>query len=153
MKIIKYILLIIFILPSSCGYKAINNVNSFDFFINEYEFKGDKKINYILEKNFKRFQSNENSETNFKIISESKKNISIVTKDTKGEVSSYNIKVSVKIETFKNQKLIDSIIFEKNTNYDNLNSKFELKQYENILLKDLIDDIVIKINNHLNTLS
>lgn len=152
MKIIKYILLIILILPSSCGYKAVNNIKSFNFIISEYEFKGDKKINYLLEKNFKRLGSNESSETDFKIISESKKNISVVTKDTKGEVSSYNIKVVVKIEIFKNKKLIDSVIFEKNTNYDNLNSKFELKQYENILLKDLVNDIIFKINNHMNTL-
>ena len=33
-----------------------------------------------------------------------------------------------------------------------MDSKFELKQYENILVRDLIDEITIEINNYLNSI-
>ena len=152
MKIIKYILIILLIFSSSCGYKSVNNLESFNFVISKYEFTGDKKINYIIEKNFKRFQSEKNDSANFKILAASEKKISAVSKNTDGKVSTYNIEVIVELEIFKNQKLVDSNIFKENINYDNLNSKFELKQYENILLKDLVDQIILKINNYINSL-
>ena len=151
MRIIKYILLILLIFSSSCGYKAINNLEGFNFVINKYELTGDKKINYILEKNFKRFQSDESDQLSFKILTASEKNISILSKNTDGKVSTYNIEVIIKLEIFENDKLIDTIVFKENSNYDNLNSKFELKQYENILLKDLVNEIVLNINNYINS--
>ena len=58
--------------------------------------------------------------------------------------------VKCEVEVFRNQKLVDSKTFKENINYDNLSSKFELKQYENILLKDLVDQIILKINNYIN---
>ena len=152
MKKINYILLVLLICTSSCGYRAINNLNSYNFIISDYELTGDKTVNIILDKNFKRFNTNENSNLVFKILGTSKKNISILSKDTEGNVSTYNIEINIEIKIFKNQKQIDSIMFKENTNYDNLDSKFELKQYENILIKDLVTQIVLKINNHINTL-
>jgi len=152
MKIIKYILIILLIFSSSCGYKSVNNSENFNFVINKYEFSGDKKINYILERNFKRFQSDKNNLTNFEILAASEKKISAVSKNADGKVATYNIEVIIELEIFKDQKLIDSNIFKENINYDNLNSKFELKQYENILLKDLVNEIILKINNYINSL-
>ena len=152
MKLIKYFLLILLIFSSSCGYKSINNLESYNFVINKYDLTGDKKINYILEKNFKRFQSDENDQLNFKILANSEKNISVLSKNTDGKVSTYNIEVIIELEIYKNQKMINSTVFKEKTSYDNLNSKFELKQYENILLKDLVDQIILKINNYINSL-
>lgn len=133
--IIRYITFLLLIFTLSCGYKAVNNLESFNFAISKYELSGDKKINYILDRNFKRFQSNKNNEINYKILAESKKNISALSKDIAGKILSYNIEIIIKLEIFRDQKLVDDISFKKNTNYDNLSSKFELKQYENILLK------------------
>tara|TARA_B100001093_G_scaffold478193_1_gene506129 strand:- start:638 stop:1096 length:459 start_codon:yes stop_codon:yes gene_type:complete len=150
--IIRYITFLLLIFTLSCGYKAVNNLESFNFAISKYELSGDKKINYILDRNFKRFQSNKNNEINYKILAESKKNISALSKDIAGKILSYNIEIIIKLEIFRDQKLVDDISFKKNTNYDNLSSKFELKQYENILLKDLVEEITIDINNHISSL-
>ena len=88
MKIINYtFLLLLIIFTNSCGYKAINNLDSYDFIISDYELTGDKKINFILEKNFKRFKSDGNSKLELKIVGISEKNISILSKDTEGNVS------------------------------------------------------------------
>ncbi len=151
MIIIRYITFILLIFTLSCGYKAVNNLESFNFTIGKYELIGDRKVNYVLERNFKRFQTNNNGK-NYKVLAKSKKNISTLSKDSAGKISTYNIEIIVELEIFKNQKLIDNIEFKKDTNYDNLNSKFELKQYENILLRDLVEEIVININNHISSL-
>lgn len=70
---IKNIFIILLIFLSSCGYKAVNNLGGYNFAINEYELSGDKKINFILENNFKKFKSNEKNKSNFKILANSKK--------------------------------------------------------------------------------
>ena len=111
----------------------------------------EKKINKILERNFKRFNENSNDENNLIIKANTKLITSIVSKNNAGEPIGYEMKITVQIDIFKDDKLLSNVIFNKNTNYDNLSSKFELKQYENILLEDLTDQIVIQINNHINS--
>lgn len=152
MKIINSIFLLILIFTTACGYQAVNNLDSYNFVINKYELTGDKKINFILEKNFRRFQLSDTNGPKLNILGESKKNISILSKDPSGNVTNYNIEISIEINVFENQKQIDSIVFSENTSYDNLDSKFELKQYENILLRDLTNQIILKINNRINSL-
>ena len=61
------------------------------------------------------------------------------------------MEVTVDIKVFKNDNLLNEISFIEKTNYDNTDSKFELKQYEDILLQDLVNQIVFQINNYLST--
>ena len=51
--------------------------------------------------------------------------------------------------TSQNNIFLNEIIFLKDTNYNNLNSKFELSQYEKILKEDLVNQINSELNNHL----
>ena len=60
--------------------------------------------------------------------------------------------VFVEITLSKDNSLIKKINFEEKTDYNSNSSKFELKQYENILLQDLTDLIVLNINNYLGTI-
>ena len=153
MKIFKIILIFIFFLQVSCGYKIVNNLDNFKFKIIDYKLTGEKKINNILEKNFKRFENSDAISTSDFIIhanNEIKK--STTSKNTAGEALSYDLRISIIIEIYENGSLLNEITFNESTSYDNLDSKFELKQYENILIQDLTDQMVIKINNHLNSL-
>ena len=43
------------------------------------------------------------------------------------------------------------ISFNEETNYAAAQSKFELKQYEEILTRDLVNQIILEINNYLST--
>ena len=153
MKIFKIILIFVFFFQVSCGYKIVNNLDNFKFKIIDYKLTGEKKINNILEKNFKRFQNDDAiSTSDFIIHANNEINKSITSKNTAGEALSYDLKISIKIEIYESESLLNEITFNESTSYDNLDSKFELKQYENILIQDLTDQIVIKINNHLNSL-
>ena len=43
-------------------------------------------------------------------------------------------------------------MFTKDTNYDDLSSKFELSQYEKILKRELVDQINSELNNFLSSI-
>ena len=53
----------------------------------------------------------------------------------------------VKIDNSKNQ-----ISFSEKTDYNAAQSKFELKQYEEILIQDLVNQVIFKINNYLSAI-
>ncbi len=152
MKIRNLILIIIFFFQLSCGYKIANNINDYKFKISDYNLKGDKKINNILDRNFKKFQDNKDFSKTFEININNKIKRSIESKDSSGNALTYKLEITVELNVLNNQNLVNEITFIEKTNYNNTDSKFELKQYEDILIQDLIDQIIIKINNYLSSI-
>ena len=151
-NILIFFYIINLILLTSCGYKVINNINNTNFEIIEINAEGNDKINNRLEKFFSRYQDKENSSRLFNVQVNSTFIKKVSSKNTAGEDASFSMKISVKLDIFENNQNIKSSIFEKNTNYNNLDSKFELKQYENVLMNSLIDEILLEINNFLGTI-
>ena len=153
MKIFKIILIVLFFFQTSCGYKIVNNLDNFKFNIIDYKLSGEKKINNILDKNFKRFEDNiSQSTSNFIVHANSSINRSITSKNSSGEALSYDLKIKIVLEIYENNNLLNKTTFNESTSYDNLDSKFELKQYENILIQDLTNKIIYEINNKLNSI-
>ena len=76
----------------------------------------------------------------------------VTSKNSAGENASFSMKIKVELNIFENNQNIKSSNFEKNTNYNNLNSKFELKQYENVLVNNLTDEILVEMNSFLATI-
>ena len=149
MKLIKIILILQFILLTSCGYKAINNKYDYKFKIIDYELIGNSIINKKLEKNILRFSENNNATRFFKIEIFSKLDKNTTSKDSSGNDSSYEIKILVDLNIKENNVLLDKTKIQKQVNYKTLVSKFELKQYENLLINDLSEQINLEINNYL----
>ena len=147
----KIILIILLFLQFGCGYKIANNSDYYKFQILSYELTGEKKINNILERNFKRFDDNKNSSSAYELKSDSKMIRSITSKDSSENVLTYKLEIIIKLEIFENDNLISKISFNEKTDYNNTTSKFELKQYENILIEDLTNKLLVQINNHLST--
>ncbi len=54
--------------------------------------------------------------------------------------------VRIDVEVKDSNKIIKFKSFEEKTNYNNLDNKFELKQYEKIVINDLTNKIVNDIN-------
>jgi len=148
----KIFLITLILLQFSCGYKIANNSSYYNFQILSFELTGEKKVNNILDKNFKRFKDNENSSSIYELTSDSKMIKSITSKDSSENVLTYKLEIIIKLKIYENTNLISEISFNEKTDYNNTTSKFELKQYEDILLQDLTNQIIIKINNHLSTL-
>lgn len=152
MKINKLILIILLFFQFACGYKIANKLDDYNFQILDYKLIGEKKVNNILERNFRRFIGNENSLKVFEIKSNSKLIKSTTSKDSSGDALSYELKVLIELEILENNELLNKFSFSEKTDYNNINSKFELKQYEDILLNDLVNQITLQINNNLNSI-
>ena len=131
----------------SCGFKPVNNITNSDFQITEIEITGDKVVSRYLKQNLNRFNENVNASKFYKVKIHSEKDRKTTSKNTAGEPSSYQLRLLVTLKIYKNENKLTEENFEKTSNYNNLNSNFELKQFENILIKDLIKQINLEINN------
>ena len=151
MKIKKIYLLIIFFFQLSCGYKIANNIENYKFFITEYQLNGEREINILLEDNFKRFQQNENLQKAYKLKTNSEIIKTTTSKNTAGDDLTYRIEIFIDVEVTKIDNSKNQISFNEKTNYAATQSKFELKQYEEILTRDLVKQIIPEINNYLST--
>ena len=151
MKIKKIFLLIIFFFQLSCGYKIANNIENYKFFITEYQLNGEREINILLEDNFKRFQENENLQKAYKLKTDSKIIKTTTSKNATGDDLTYRIEIFIDVEVTKIDNSKNQISFNGKTDYATAQSKFELKQYEEILTRDLVNQIILEINNYLST--
>ena len=77
----------------------------------------------------------------FKISIDSKIEKSVISKDSKGDPSILGLSVIVNYKVKDADNVIIEDTLNKNTNYNNISDKFELKNYENILIKNLSDRI------------
>jgi len=152
MKLIKILIILQFILLSSCGYKSVNNTYDYMFQVIDYELFGNSKINKKIEKNFLRFTKDINASRFFLIKVNSELTKKVTSKDSSGDESSYEIRIIVDLDIMENEVLLDKTKIQKQVNYNTLESKFELKQYENLLIDDLTDQINLEINNYLVTI-
>ena len=137
---------------SSCGYKVLNNINNTNFEIVEIDVKGNDKINNKLKKFFLRYKNKENPSRLFDIQLDSFFTKKVASKNSAGEDVSFSMKIKVEMDIIENNQNIKSNTFEKSTNYNNLDSKFELKQYEDVLIINLVDEIIVEINSFFGTI-
>ena len=148
-KNFKYICILIFL--CSCGYTPIYQVNQkLNFSLGTINFSGDKKIGREIKKNLEKFKSDENENVfnaNFIVF----KKQEIVTKDKKGDPSSFKLTIEIELDLVeeKNLKTFKKK-FMKETTFDSMNNKFELKQYVSNIEKNMIFKILQDINMFFN---
>ena len=149
---LNYILIIFIFLLYGCGYKSIYKIAKGNFSIIKFETNGPGKITKNLIRNFEQLQNNKEAKKYYEVIANSKIHTSISSKNSSGGVETYSLEVAVNLIIKKDNQIIQTKKFSENVTYNNLNNKFELKQYENIIIKGLTDKIVNKINNFLRSI-
>ena len=148
----KKITFIIFLFLYSCGYQSVNKIDKSNYSISKYELLGDRQVNKILRKNFERNKNNLNSKNEFEIILTSDLVKSKKSKNRAGEATNFTLEIIVDLAIFQNGQKVKNLIINENTNYNNNDNKFELKQYEKILINDLVDKIIYRIYLNLSTI-
>ena len=140
----KYILLLIFLVLSSCGYEPIYSTKNLNFSIGNIQ-KNNSLLNNEFVKVINSIKNN-NSENKINIRIESSKEINIKSKDKKGDVLIFELKIILNVSNLdkKGQKQK----FERKITYNNLTDKFKLKQYEKELEKILITKLVEDLINY-----
>ena len=150
------LLFICFFLINGCGYKPIFSKERINFFINEIEFSGDRKINRLLDQKFYSYKENstkqQKNEINLKISS--KKNTAIASKDSSGDPNSYILNIQIDLEAFNNSNTIFEKSYSKQTSYNKFEKKsdqinYEKKIYTN-LIKETVDEIILNLIEKLN---
>lgn len=142
----KKILLFFFILTllTNCEYKPIySDSNKSSYKIIVTKTTGDDKFNkYILE-NLKRGSLEKSNEIiNLKIDTTFSK--IILAKDNAGSITDYQVKVTSSFKIEKNENIETLIITEK-FNYQKMSDKFEEKNYEQTIKKNLAMSIAQKL--------
>ena len=143
-KIFTFILLIFL---SSCGYEAIysvKNIKNYDFSISKLSFIGDREINLKIKQKLNNY-TQKIKDINFilKITSTSEK--IILAKNDAGDSTSFKIETIVNIDVFNKKKLKSNFIITESFNYDNNSNKFELKNYEKEIKRNLADIVTEKL--------
>ena len=147
----KKIFIILLFFTVSCGYTPINQSNNKAYSITKFELNGNNQINKIIKKNFDRYNSEKNLKSQFQINLSSQLIKKTNSKNKSGKNSNLSLKILVNSEILKEGKTLKELNFEEITNYNSLDNKFELKQYEKILIKDLTKKILDRIHFILST--
>lgn len=147
----KKINLIIFLFLISCGYTPINKLIDKNYSISEFEINGNNQVNTIIRKDFIKYKDT-NFEKQFQIKLSSQIVKATNSKNEAGTNSNLSIKIIVDLEILENNASIKDLNFVELINYNSLDNKFELKQYEKILIKNLTNKILEKIHINLSTI-
>ena len=145
----KKILILLFFIVTSCGYQPIYKIdkNKIEIKIGKVEFIGNKELGKDIYSNLgiKTITNNKSLE---KLILDSKKNIVETSKNSKGQIISYQTYISVKLSFFDiDNNLTREKTFLKDFSYNVQENKFKFKEYqaniENNLKNKIIEDINI----------
>jgi len=147
----KKIFIVFLLILTSCGYQPLyktdqklKNLN-----ISEVIYSGDQKINDVIYTKLP-FILVKNDESLNKLSLESKKEIKITSKNSKGQALSYRTIINVKILVLNNDgEILDQKIVQKNFSYNADENKFKFKEYQDKIEKNLIDTIIEDVIIHL----
>ena len=137
----------------SCGYAPIyQSDQKLNIKLDTITSLGDKSINREIVKNLEKYRD---SDTNniFDLSINSTKREDIVTKDKKGNATSFKLTLDVNINLSNNSNNKNfTKKFTKYMSFNSKNNKFELDQYRLNLQKNMISQILQDINIYLRNL-
>ena len=148
----KKIFILLLLIITSCGYQPIykidQNINTLK--IKEIELTGDKTLSEKISKELS-IEIIKNNESLNKLGVDSQKNITETSKNSKGQVTSYRTTISTIISIIDGDgNLVRKKNVSKQFSYNVLTNKFKLKEYqeevENNLINQIIRDIKIFLN-------
>ena len=149
----KIYMLLIFLFLSSCGYEAIyskKNSKNYNFFISKLSFAGDRDINLRMKERLNNYTFNEKNK-NFvlKISNSSMKEVAA--KNTLGDAVTFKNTIVTNIEVSMNSEFKNSFVIIESFIYNNNSNRFNLKRYEkeikNNLAETITDKLILKLSN------
>ena len=147
----KVFILFLFIL-TSCGYQPLYKVNKEinNLKIQDINFIGDKKISKKIYSNLP-FILIKNDNTLNKISIESNKSTIEASKNSKGQVTSYKTTLKVNFQILNSSdSVINQKYSQKEFSYSTDENKFKLREYQNKIEENLINNVVEDIIIYLN---
>ena len=146
-KILNYILLLSLLVLLGCDYKPVLTKKNYKFSINVKKISGDEKINSIIINNFKNLKGDEKK---YYINLSSEKEKKILSKNSKGDPSIFELEIKVNYTLVADGEIIIEKNINRKTTYNNITDKFELENYENSIIdnisKNISDRIIFSVS-------
>ena len=130
-----FLLFLLFI--SGCGYKPILIGSDYDFSIKVENSIGNKDINTKIENKIKILNGVKRT---FKLDFASKETKNILSKDSKGDPSKFEISITTSYQVMNLEKTLINRKINKKNNYNNESDKFKLEQSEKIIVQNDLTD-------------
>ena len=145
----KYLIIFLFLL--SCGYSPIyQSNNEVNLKLDLINYSGDKEIGREIVKGLEKFKKGKNLNI-FNARFDVTKKETIVTKDKKGDPSSFKTTIEMNLDlTHQKNNSVFTRKFIEEITYDSMENKFELNKYKNKLEKNMIFKILSDINIYFN---
>ena len=132
---------LIFIFLNSCGYQRIYQSTEINYNVTKIEFKSDQKINKSIKRIIENLNKNVGGKQ-IKVVVNSQRNKTIITKDKKGDPNLFSLSINVEMYLYEEEILLNKKTFEKENKYSNDDNKFNLNIYEQNLEKNLNEKII-----------
>ena len=153
MEILKKIIIILLSTAYliSCGFTPIySKKNLINFQINTVEFEGDREIKAVLLSNLNIYKNNEKSMYDYDLQILAKKNVEIVSKNTKGKATAYKLDINSTVKIFLNNELFLTKNYSNSSTYSSEKKVIKLKEVEHRNLLDLssklVDEIILTLS-------
>ena len=148
----KKIFILFLLIVTSCGYQPIykmdQNIDALK--IKEIKLTGDKTLGEKISKGLSLKIINNNKSSN-KLEIDSQINITETSKNSKGQITSYRTTISTIVSIIdSNNNLVKKKSVSKQFSYNVLANKFKLKEYQEEIENNLINQIIRDIKIFLN---
>ncbi len=141
-KVLNYILIFSLFVLLSCDYKPILSDKNYKFSVNVNKLNGDEKINTTIINNFYYLKDKEKK---YDLDLSTIKEKNIISKDSKGDPSVFELIIKVNYIVKKDGKTLIVNNINRKTTYNNIADKFELENYEKNIISNLTRNISDKI--------
>ena len=130
---------------SSCGYTPIFSKKYVNFSIQNIEFSGDRYVKEKINHTLSSYKNKSDKEKKISLVITNSKNITIASKNSKGEALTNRISVEVKVKIILAENNFLEKNFYKSSIYTVIDRKSEQKLIENKLVEDLSGEIAQQI--------
>ena len=139
------------IILNNCGYKPIYSKKNYNFEIKNIEMLGETKINKLLSNKLKVYKNNPEAENTLNMIINYQSFKTTITKDKKGNPTQFSMSINVDVKIIDDSNNQTETTFSENSTYDNSNNKFDLRKYEDNLVKNMSEKIFSEITLFIQT--
>jgi len=137
--------LILFLMLTSCGYKALYSNKNLNLNIIKIEKIKKNKLNLTIEKRLNNF-SNKQALNKISLKIDAEKEIKVVSKNMQGNPSRYQMIIKLNIEVIDNQNKKINKNITQDFSYNTNSNRFTLSQYEieieEVLINKIIDELI-----------
>ena len=145
------LLILTLIILNNCGYTPIYSKKNYNFEIKNIEMLGETTINKLLSNKLKVYEDNPEAKNSLSLIINSQSFKTTITKDKKGNPTQFSMSINVDVKVIDDSNNQTETTFSENITYDNSNNKFDLRKYEDNLVKNMSEKIFSELTLFIQT--